>query len=420
MAKNQFNLDKGKAQAATVVTTLLDREYTGAVINVQLADIVKIFEAQINMVMMMMPGMMMQGAAQLPEAQMKNMQTMGRLVEGEMRVLVSLASQVDSLEIRVLPSKESLEISHILSAKKDSNLAALITAPDTLIPDPAISASMLEPGTMGIEMFIGNPDALMAFIDAETQKIITEMKLDPAKIATWTDMVKSWSTLMSGSLAETFSMSLTEGYSVGYIGTVQDEQKLLTMLEALPEMMQPFMKMYEEMGMPMQMDLKMNVRNYKDLSIHQYDFSYDIAEMDPLMAEQFKLMKMDKMNSELTVSGNRLLWTMGGQSLDQLIDRLASGEKGGEGLHARKVYPEGGIAYYDLDMGAYMGFVSSMMPDEHMNPVFTTLAENLKNAAPLSGAVFKQENRIECLYKIPVIFLKQFGLFWLNEQKIQK
>lgn len=412
LAKQPAGLRLAESQWPLVSEQLLARQQTGAFIQMQVADLVEKFRPQINMIMMMMPGMMTQSAAQLPEAQAKSMQSMGKFVEGEMRVLVSIASQIDSLEVALLPSKTGVEISHIFAAKAGTPLQELLSSPDSITPDPAISTALLEPGMMAIEMHLGNPQAMRRFIEAEAASLIKEMAMDPAKASTWTNLVSSWTALMNGSIAETFSMSAEEGYRLSYIGHIQDQDALLALLAAIPDQMAPLMKLYEGLGMPMHMDLKLNTRRYKDFAVHQYDFNYKLDKMDPNMAAQFETMKLDQMNSELTLADNKLLWTMGTPSLDELIDRVQAGKKIHPLLHARKVYPAGGILYYDIDIGAYMGFLAAMTPTDPPQKMFNAMAEALKGSTPLIGAAFKHENRMQISTTLPTDLLKQLGLFW--------
>jgi hypothetical protein len=234
------------------------------------------------------------------------------------------------------------------------------------------------------------------------------MSLEPGVMEKWTQMMELWPKLFSGSMAETVSMDPEHGFSVEFMVAMRETENFPALLESLFNLMKPMMSMYEDMGMPMNFDLKLNARSHGDLQIHQYNFMYDLEKMEPQAAEQIRAMGMEKMMSELTVLDNRLLWTMGSSSLDDLIARIRKGELGKNSLHARSVYPAGGFYYYDMDMGEYFVLIAGMMPPEAELVMFDTLAENLKESPPLSGAGFRQENRIQFNNLIPAGFIRAF------------
>jgi hypothetical protein len=410
VSKLPAGLDAGKKQAAVAARTLLERALTGVVINLQTAKLVEHFRPQINMMMMMMPNMMAQGSTQLPEAQTQSMRGMAKFVEGEIRVLVSLATQIEHTEISLLPQKDAVEYAFTFSAREGTNLHALITAPETVELDPMFTAANLQPGMMTFEIFLSNPEAILTFIKAESDQLAKEMLLDQEVTGKWNEMMELWPAFFSGSVAETVRMDPEKGFSVEYMVSVQDPVKVLTALESISELMKPFMAMYANMGMPMAFDLKMNARKHGDASIHQYNFSYDLDKMDPMVAEQIRVMNMAEIKTELTVTDNRLLWTMGESSLDALIDRVQQGLPAGNNFHAHELYPKGGFYYYDMDMGQYFSYMINLMPKDAGVAMFGPVAENLKGKAPITGAGYQQENRVYMSSTIPLELIRQFVL----------
>lgn len=420
LSKTQPGLDQGKNQATACAAALLKSDQAGGVVRMQTAKLIERFRPQINMGIAMLPAMMMKGSPAVPEGQKNPMQNMGRILEGEMRILVSIFSQIDSLDLSIIPRADSLEYQYLFSAKKDTRLHTLITAPDVLTPDPAISVAYLEPGMMALEMFVGNPEALATFLKGETEQLAQEMFLDPEVTENWITMMELWTDFFSGSVAETIQLDPESGFSLGYIGSVTNEEAMVSSLETISELMEPIMGFYEDMGIPMKMDLQLNSREYKGTAVHQYDFSYELDNMDPQMAEQFQVLQMSQMDSELALKNNRILWTMGTQSLDKLLDRMDSGNALGTSMYAHSIYPEGALYYFDLDMSAYMDFIVSYMPDEAAFDIFNTLSEGLQDSPPLSGATFKQDNRVLMSIRLPFEFIEMIATMGFNGQSLSE
>jgi|GEM_PF-2263195 len=407
LSNTPTGLEQGIRNAKAVSETLLQKNMAGVVLQSRLADLTQRFMPQINMMTMMMPNMMAaQTSPGMPENQANTLRGMATFVEGELRVLTSLASQIESMEVVLLPSKESLTTTTTFSVKEDTNLHALVTAPTVAEPDPLVSTDLLQPGAIEFEMRMGNPNTVWTFLQAEADHLFAEMTLEPDTVANAKEMMKLWRPFLSSSMAETMCMNPETGFSMDFIASIQDKDAYLNLIKSMPETMKPFTDFYEELGMPIRFEVTMNARTYRDADIHRYGFRYELDQMDPVIAEQMKRVGMSKMDSELTVLDNRVLWTMGDASLENLIDRVRKGASGENKLHARKVHPAGGFGYYDIEVGEYMAFIASTIPEGAGEAIFNKMIEELKNTPPMTGAAFQHEHRVQFIQTLPVEILK--------------
>lgn len=411
LSQNAAGLEAGKAGAAKAAEQLLNGDRTGGTVVVNSADLIEEFRPQINMGLIMMTNMMAYSGGQAGAPSPESMKGLAKFLEGEMRVLLSMASQIEVLDLSVTPSGKGLSFSQTMRMKEGSHLHRLITAPDVLQPDPAISVELLEPAMVGIEIHLSNPEALQTYLQAETDQLVTDMMLQPEAVEKWKEMLDMWTVFMGGSMAETVNIDPESGMSIAYILSMADEKAFLNIMEQMPIWMEPFTRMYEDMGMPMKMEMNLNSREYKGHAVHAYDFGYELDQMDPDMAAPLEQMNMADLKSEFTVVDNRLLWAMGSFPLNQLADNMIEGKKSGKPLFARRVYPDGGFLYYDLNMGLYMKYISAFMPLEEMKEMFAAVTEKLKAAPPLTGAGFQQGNRVQWRMDLPVALLETFAHF---------
>ncbi|MDF3128481.1 hypothetical protein P0Y35_04675 [Kiritimatiellaeota bacterium B1221] len=408
LAQYPQGITAAKAQAEALSLHLKTRETAGLFVDLRLADLVEKFRPQINMAIMMLPNIMAQGMAQSSSTQAANAQSMAKIGEAEIRILTSIGAQIEHLEVSMLPLGEGLEIIHTLSAKADSNFHQLITAPDTVKPDPKISAERLPPGVFELEMFIGNSDEMKSFIDQEFHQLIAEMPLETSHVALWKELMDFWPNLFNGSMAETFTMDPDVGISMGYLVAVKDEEKILSTLSNLPALMKPITEMYQEMGMPMELEVQLNTRSYKNHPVHQYNFHYDLDKMDPLVGEQLQAMNFSEMNSEFTIADGRWLWTMGSVSIESLVDAMDKKPENSPPLTAKKHYPSGGIGYYDIDIDTYFDYITSITVLGEAEGIISDVSAKLKNSPPVIGAFYKQENRLQSRMMLPVNLLASF------------
>ena len=98
---------------------------------------------------------------------------------------------------------------------------------------------------------MGNPEAVVAFIVAETEQVITEMNLQDLDVSGIVSSLKKWMNIYSGSFCETIDFGGENGFAVNYALAVKDEAAALALFKTIKEDMGPFFKMYENMGMPM-------------------------------------------------------------------------------------------------------------------------------------------------------------------------
>jgi hypothetical protein len=408
VAQTTEQAEKGSALAAAVQGKLLATRSPDLRVAMQPSAMIERNKEQIDGFMQMMPVMMGAGMMQSPGVDTNMVANTTRILEGELRVLLSMASQCETGEVVISPANGSLRISETYVPKAGTRLAALTDAPQLNKSNPKIQSGLLGGGTMLLDCTIGNPDALAEFIVSEAQKVIVEMKIKDVDVADLLKNMKKWMGIYGGSFCESVDFGTDGGFNVSYLMEVKDAKGAMELFRTMEQDMAPFMKLYENLGMPMCMTFKENVRQYKGVNIHQFSVKMDMKNMAEEQRKQFETMGLGNMTYEMAITDGVMLYAMGDNAIESLMDRLEDGSATGKPLKARSVYPEGGFYYFDFDIGSYMGFVSSMMPQGPANPM-TQMADLLKGASPLTSAGFKADGRVMWSLNIPGDLIAKYG-----------
>ncbi|VGO20631.1 hypothetical protein [Pontiella sulfatireligans] len=412
---------KGIALAGSVQKQLLVKRSPTLRVAAQPAAIVAKNGEQIQGMLQMMPMMMGAGLMQSPGMDTNTVANTTKILEGELRVLLSIASQCEVAELVLAPENGSLRISKTYAPKAGTRLAALMNAPQVNEPNPKIQAGLLGGGTMLLDCTMGNPDALAAFFVGETEQLVKEMKLKDIDMVGLLDNMKKWMGIYGGTFCESVGFGGDGGFSVNYLMEVKDEKAAMDLFRTMEKDMASFLKLYENLGMPMGMKFQENVREYKGVNIHQFTVNMDLASMPEEQRAPFETMGLSNMSYDLAIADGVMFYAMGTTKVEDLMDRVKDGSAVAQPLKARSVYPEGGFYYLDYDVASYMEFAASIMPAGPANPL-TQMAATLKGASPLTSAGFKQDGLAMWSVNVPGDLIAKYGqmIMMMQMQQMQQ
>lgn len=393
-----------------VKSTLLAKRSPTLRMAMQPATLVESNKEQIEGLLQTLPVMMgmKQGGAMSQEA----VDGVSTVLVAEFRVLLSLAEQVDAAEVVLAPKGGSLRIDEIFATKAGSRLAKLCNAPVVNQWNPKLQSSIFSNGAFKIEMLTENPEACAEFIAAESKSFMTLLELDDSKSKSVSDYLQKSMDLYSGTVCESIFNKADGGMGVGVLMEVKDEAAAFNYYKTMSADLEDFgfNELYQDLGMPIAMEFKENVRKYKGINIHQFGMSFDTEKMLPEQSKQLEAMKMDNMQYELALFDGLMAFSMGGETIETIIDRMKDASYTPEPLKARSVYPVGGFYYSDMDIAEYFKMVSSLMPETPQNPLpMAQLAQMLKGTAPISSAGFQNDGRVLFSATVPGELLSTVG-----------
>ena len=406
VAKTSGQIERGASLIPVVKETLFSRRSPDLKIALQPAALIDKNDAQIQGMLQMMP--MMMGMQQTPGMDMDSIQSMTRMIEAEVRVLLSLARQCDTAGIVLTPKKGSLAISKTFVAGEGTDLSALLNAPKTAVENPKIQSGLLGDAAVSIDATMGNPDAITDFMVAETEKVIKAMNLQDLDVSGVTACLRKWMNIYGGSFCETVDFGGESGFTVNYAMALKDEAAALALFKTIKEDMGPFFKMYENMGMPMSVDFKENAREYKGVKIHQFKVTMSFEQLPEEQRMQMAEMNLTNMLYDVAIVNGYMLYSMGEAKMEALIDRIMDDAFTAPPLKARGVYPAGGFYYCDIDLAKYMSFVASMMPEDAGNPM-PQIAAMLQGADPVTSAGFREDGAVMWSLNIPGELIGKIG-----------
>jgi len=417
VGKTAEQVAKGLGMAGAVQAKLLAKRSPTLRIAAQPAAIIERNNDQIQGLLQTMPALMGQGMMQAPGTGTNAVDSTMKILEGELLVLLSLAGQCESAEIVLAPENGSLRIDETFVPKDGTRLATLCNAPSVNQPDPRLQAGMCGEGMMLVDFVLSNPDALAAFIAAETEQIVKAMEIADVDLAGLTENMAKWMGLYRGSGCETFGFG-ADGMNINCLFEIGDEAAALGLLKTMQQDMAPFLKLYEDMGMPMSFEFKENAREHKGIKIHTLATRVSMEQMAAEQCAQMEFMNLTNMVYDIAITDGIMIYAMGNTKIETLIDQLKDETFKAAPLKARSVYPEKGFYYFDLDVGEYIAFIASFMPagTPMMNPQMLALFQGVE---PVTSAGFKADGRVMWSANVPGELIAKFGQMAMMAQMQQ-
>lgn len=387
-----LQLDRFVAMAPAVQQQLLSKRSPSLKVTCSPAALTTQYDALIQMGMQEMIQSLQMLSAEAGGVQVT------QILEAEIRVLLSIAKQCEAFEIEITPSEGSIRIDETCVAIAGSNLEKLLKAPKVNKANPKIQSGLLGDAAIGIDGLMANPDALNTFITDEAMALTKEMNIKEEDISKWLNYVNKWKGLYGGSFAETISFGGKSFIDVRVIEEVKDADKVLAMMNSLESDVGPIMDLYKKLGMPITIDFKENVREYKGTQISQ--IAFDFSELEPEMKMALDMLNLSNLTMEYTVVDGKMLSIMGG-AMDQVIDRVKNSNTAIKPLLARSTFPAGGEMYADVDMVKYMEGIISILPKEAGMEEVLPILQSLQGAEPITMAAYVENGAAMGSINIP-------------------
>lgn len=408
---------QGAGYADAVKSILLAKRSPTLRVALKPSDSIAKNDEKIQGLLQMMPMMMGMGLQQDPGTSPEAIKGITKVLEGEVRILLSLAKQIESAEITLAPANGSIRITEVYSPVSGSNLAAFCNSPKVNQWNPKLHSGLLGEGAILIDFCFANPEALSSLYMAEADQLVKEMKLDAEQTKGFMDSMKKWMAICGGTGCESIQFG-DASFGANILMEVVDEAAALELLKTMQADMAGFTKLYEDMGMPMSFEFKENVREYASVKIHQLKMNISMEQMSATEQEPFAAMGLTNMQYEIAITDGIMAYAMGEGGIEWLIDQIKEPKASAPALKARSVYPADAGFYCDVNMGKYMAFIAAFMPETAGNPL-PQFAAMLKDAEPVTMAGYRNSGRLMCSVNIPGDLLAKIGQIAMQTQMQQ-
>ncbi len=403
IAPDESLVAKGQAVAADVKAQLLSKRSPTLRIAMQPAALLSTYKEDVDGFMELLPTLMGMSLEQEPPAEGIDPLGALKILEAEMRVIVSMASQCDAMEIVIAPKNGGLQISKTLSATPGSKLAKVLQAPSTRA-NPKVQAGLLGDSAIAVDGTMDNVDAIADFVESEILALSKDMEIDAAAIKTISDTMKKWIDVYGGGFSEAIDFGGESFMNIGYVMEVKDAAKAMQLFGSMEKDMAPLLDLYKSMGVPMNFEFKSNVREYKGVMISQMKVGVEMPEMAEADAQMLEMMNLNlgNMAYDVAIVDGLMVYSMGGTGVETMIDRIKDAGFRPAPLKARSVFPANAVFYCDIDVAKYIEGIASIMPlpDDSSNPLPGIIAM-MQGAEPITAAGFLENGMAMGSVNIP-------------------
>ena len=410
---------KGAGYAKAVQDTLLAQRNPTLRIALKPSDSIAKNDEPIQGLLQIMPMMMGMGLQQNPGTSPEAVQGLTKVLEAEVRILLSLAKQVESAEITLAPANGSIRINEVYAPVPGSNLADFCNSPKVNPWNPKLHSGLLDEGAIQLDFCLANPEALSTLYMAEADSLVKEMELDSEQIKGLMESMKKWMAVYGGTGCESIFSDDATGLGASILMEVKDEAAALELFRTMQADMAVITDLYKNFGMEMVFDFKENVREHAGVKIHQLKMNMSMEQMLAAEQEQFDAMGLTNMQYEIAITDGIMAYAMGEGKIEPLIDQIKNPKASAPALKARSVYPADAALYCDLDIGEYMAFIAAFVPETAGSPL-PQFAAMLKDAEPVTMAGYRNNGRLMCSINVPSDLLAKIGQIAMQMQQMQQ
>jgi hypothetical protein len=339
-----------------------------------------------------------------------------------LHALLAGARETETLVLELVPGAKGAQINLALTPKAKSSLADYLASP---VGSPADLIKLLPAkGAVRGAMAV-NPQALDKFMNQIVDVACKDANVTPPDRDAFLSMIKD----STGMGADAFAMDmLVPGQSLmtgSSAVRISDPAQGIAQIERSVQNMKTgsVAKMYEKMGVKMDVQFSKNVRQYKGTQIHQFKMALDTVSSGGLQGQAPEVASMQqamqklmgKVQYEIAVVDKTMVSALGGESVDSLIDAAkAKSNPSAKPLAAATVFPGDAKALFDLDGGklvqSVMTAISSAIPGgEEASKEMQAKTAPLIGAQPITAAIFLQGGGAQAKLLVPADFLTKVG-----------
>ncbi|MBN1868628.1 hypothetical protein JW916_15205 [Candidatus Sumerlaeota bacterium] len=344
-------------------------------------------------------------------------QNPAQLMEMYFRTYLSVVKQVETVALRLSLDSDIVKIEKTIKPVAASNLAQFLGAP--VQADPGLAAMIPAQGALRGGFFL-NPQATADFLVKEITDVTAQMQVDPAKRQSLIQFAKdSFAAKGSGGVMDMFvpgQASVMSGSSVYEVG---DAAAYLDVMRNMEEKMRSagLMDMAQQSGAQMTFEFKENVRQHAGVPVNLWTVKQEMptgSTGSGSPAEQInQVLGFNNMVSEIAIVGSRGAITMGGMSVDSLVDAVQAGQNPQAApIAARSIYGDDTRVMLDVRPAQIAQIVSQvtrgMTPADQPNPMDMVVMA-MSSAQPIQAAARWNGSQIEGTLIVPFSTIASIG-----------
>lgn len=418
VAETAEQVDLGISHAKAVQDTLLAKRTPSLRIALKPSESIVENDEKIQGMLQMMPMMMGMGLQQNPNTSPEAIESITKVLEAELRVLLSLAKQVESAEIALIPANGSIRIDKVVAPVPGSNLSTFCNSPKINTWNPKLHSGLLDKGALQFDFLFANTEALLSLYMAEADQVVKEMKLNAEQIKPMMDSMQKWMALYGGTGCESVLFDDSSSVGASILVEIKDEVAALELLKTLQVDLSVFTELYKTFGVQMEIDFKENVREHAGVKIHQLSMDMSMEQASASEQEQFATLGLTNMMYEFAITDGVMAYVMGDGKIERLIDQLKNPDVSAPPLKARSVYPADATVYCDFNVGRYLAFFAAFVP-EIAEPPMPQFIAILKDAEPITMAGYRNNGRMMCSLNVPGDLVSKIGQIAMQMQMQQ-
>lgn len=328
------------------------------------------------------------------------METAGRMMEGEARVLLNVLEQTRRVDLVVDVNAEGITFDASMVVAPETRLARLASVCEVPL-DPSLLR--LIPNSGGVRAVTSAPnDALTRFMTEELSKVAAEMKLGEDMVVELDRLSRTTDSLSGNGMATSVfgENTLFEG---AMVLRVEDVNSTLEAYETYGRAMSegPIAELYRSQGQAWTVTFERNARKIGEIAVHRSRMELEIVG-DHRGAQAAKALYGDEVVIEYASPESGLLVVaFGPQKIEDLLSRIGSPDEAPR-IAAVEVHGPGGFGYLDLDFGPIMRSVAALPagpPAADMEEFARAVAHH-----PMTFAAYSKDGTLRHALRMPTRF----------------
>lgn len=392
--------------AADVARRALDRATHGRLeIGLEMAPLVQQHWPRLRLLCGAIPGFYSQLGP--------GMETAGRMMEGEARLLLNVLEQTRRVDLVVDVNAKGITFDASMVVAPETRLARLASVCEVPL-DPSLLR--LIPNSGGVRLVASAPnDALTRFMTEELSKIAAEMNLGEDMVVEF-DKLSRMAESLSGNGMVTSMFGDETIFEGAMVFTVEDVDSTLEVYETYGRALSegPIAEFYRAQGQAWTFTFERNARKIGDVAVHRSRMELDIVGDHP-GAQAAKALYGDEVVIEYaSPESGVLVVAIGIQRMEELLERI---DGSGEALSitAIEVHGPGGFGYLDVDFGPIMKSAAALPG----GPAIAVMEEFASAVAhhPMTFAAYSKNGTLRHALRMPTRFFT--ALIELSRASVQ-
>ena len=210
-----------------------------------------------------------------------------------------------------------------------------------------------------------DPRTFGSFIEKELGTALDETGMDSVTREGMMKLVRDWMAVAGDASAADLVIPGKALVSGSTVVEIRDSAAFLKLVEGLPAQIREsgIDKLYADMGIPMKVEVSMNVRQENGIPVHRLTFRTDAEGASGPAAAIAKTVMGDGIVYDFAVVDGHAVYALGGESVGDLIDAVKAGaHPDARPAAAEAVFGPDASFYCDYNIGKLIEVMAGILP----------------------------------------------------------